>query len=165
MEGSFVTRESAYVPDWKSGTGRELLRYDQGNGCVRTAYGQGYYASGCQAIPGPGESPVSGWKAWFLPDLRGSALFASAEKGEVLRYAARTPWGSLEIPLWDPNTGGLEEAMRFTTYEACPVTGKQDARARLYDPEQGGMPEWGCKFIPAVCTPHLTAYFPQLRSA
>ncbi|MBD5461986.1 MAG: RHS repeat-associated core domain-containing protein, partial [Lachnospiraceae bacterium] len=79
-------------------------------------------------------------KAYFQPDLYGSALFASNGQGQVLRYAERGIWGDLKLPVdGDLNAAGLEENLRFTSYGYDSVIGKHFARARFYDSSVGRM--------------------------
>ena len=145
--GLFTTRETSYVPDFLSGTGNELMSYEKGFGESRTVYGQQYQALSRKMTadpktqtPGAVIAAAGIGKAYIQSDLYGSALFASSEKGDVLRYAERDIWGSLRLPMQgNVNIYGLEEGLRFTTYCHDPVIDKYYARARFYDAGSGRM--------------------------
>ena len=102
----FTTREIRYVSDFLSGTRNELMAYEKGFGEGRTVYGQQYQtlsrrmtADPNAQMPGAVIAATGIGKAYFQSDLYGSALFASNEQGDVLRYAERDIWGSLKLPM------------------------------------------------------------------
>lgn len=135
------------MPDFLSGTGNELMSYEKGFGESRTVYGQQYQALSRKMTadpktqtPGAVIADAGIGKAYIQSDLYGSALFASGENGDVLRYAERDIWGSLRLPMQgNVNVYGLEDGLRFTTYCYDPVIDKYYARARFYDAGSGRM--------------------------
>ncbi|MBQ6888040.1 MAG: fibronectin type III domain-containing protein [Lachnospiraceae bacterium] len=128
-EGATCIKEKGYVVDYLSGDRNDLMVYEKGAGATRAVYGRGYECLSRKFLP---EIPTAtGEKKYFQSDLYGSALFASNEKGEMLRYAKRGVWGE--------RNGAEEEGLRFTTYSHDPVIGKYFAQARFYDSRQGRM--------------------------
>lgn len=141
----FKTRETSYVADYLSGTNNELVSYEKGKGATKVTYGRGYERLSQTVTPGmPGTSTAvsqtSMGSSYFQSDLLGSPLFASNKQGEVLRYAERSAWGELKIPVQgDPNFAGVEDSIRYTNYGYDPVIDKHFAQARFYDVGQGRM--------------------------
>ena len=151
-DGSY-TRDVSYLPDFLSRTGNELMTYEKGKYNVRTVFGRGYerlagkvtmetdaVVTGVEIIRPEAAVDAVMEKAYFQPDLYGSALFASNGQGQVLRYAERGIWGDLKLPVdGDLNAAGLEENLRFTSYGYDSVIGKHFAKARFYDSSVGRM--------------------------
>ncbi|MBD5546187.1 MAG: hypothetical protein HDQ97_02075 [Lachnospiraceae bacterium] len=151
-DGSY-TRDVSYLPDFLSRTGNELMTYEKGKYNVRTVFGRGYerlagkvtmetdaVVTGVEMTRPEAAVDAVMEKAYFQPDLYGSALFASNGQGQVLRYAERGIWGDLKLPVdGDLNAAGLEENLRFTSYGYDSVIGKHFAKARFYDSSAGRM--------------------------
>lgn len=145
---AFRTKETEYVMDFLSNTDNELVAYEKGFGSYRTTYGRGYERLTQKVTPKP-EAELSPklsiateaiGKSYFQSDLYGSPLFAVDEDGDMLRYTERSVWGNLTIPLReDMNTSGVDNSLRFTSYQYDSVIGKYYAQARFYDSGLGRM--------------------------
>lgn len=124
----FRTREMQYVPDFMSVTNNELMAYETGAGSVRTVFGHAY-----QRLS---QNTASG-KTFFQSDIYGSPIFAADGQGGMQQYAERDIWGGMTS---GPDIlSGLEENLRFTSYQFDPVVRKYFAQARFYDRENGRM--------------------------
>ncbi len=134
--------EVTVVPDFLSGSNNELMAYAEGLGEVRNVYGKGYNRLSRHTAPYPAPGTqgadtgaASAGKAYFQPDIMGSALIAADGQGNVLGYARRNVWGDPEQPQGD----ALDTGFGFTTYQYDPVIGKHFAQARFYDGTVGRM--------------------------
>ncbi len=120
---AFRTKETNYVIDYLSDTNNDILSYETGFGATRVTYGRGSERLSQNVTIYP-ETPKStrtdiakenNGKSYFQTDRLGSALFASNQEGEVLRYADRDAWGNLQIPMQeDMNSAGIEDSFGFT---------------------------------------------------
>lgn len=134
--------EVTVVPDFLSGSNNELMAYAEGLGEVRNVYGKGYNRLSRHTAPYPAPGAqgadtgaASAGKAYFQPDIMGSALIAADGQGNVLGYARRNVWGDPEQPQGDV----LDTGFGFTTYQYDSVIGKHFAQARFYDGTVGRM--------------------------
>jgi len=145
---AFRTKETNYVIDYLSDTNNDILSYETGFGATRVTYGRGSERLSQNVTIYP-ETPKStrtdiakenNGKSYFQTDRLGSALFASNQEGEVLRYADRDAWGNLQIPMQeDMNSAGIEDSFGFTNYNYDQVLDQYFAQARFYDAKQGRM--------------------------
>ncbi|MFA9466988.1 MAG: RHS repeat-associated core domain-containing protein [Velocimicrobium sp.] len=147
---AFRTKETNYVIDYLSDANHDILSYETGFGATRVTYGRGSERLSQNVTIFP-ETPKSvktdiaqenNGKSYFQTDRLGSALFASNQEGEVLRYADRDAWGNLQIPVQDDiNSAGIADSLEFTNYNYDQVLDQYFAQARFYDAKQGRMLE------------------------
>ena len=116
-------RTTAYVPDFLSGTGNDLMAYHSGGAVTKTVYGRTYERLGSITAAG---------QKYEMPDLWGSPIYTADAQGNAEWRAGHDIWGR-------PSAAETDADIRFTNYLYDSVIGKYFAQARFYDSGQGRM--------------------------